>query len=179
MTAWRRAQAEFLADIAVEPTVAYRYEQLGLVYSQQQEDQKAEAAPLQAVRIDPRLTDSHVGLAQIYDRQQKYAAALAEINAAGKLDPASYTIHYVRAQILLHMGRTLEAKSEMQTYTRRFADACEKGRQALDKARCLIQNSPTKRLERARNRAHNARISEAYRAWMPPRITTTEAAGNS
>ena len=134
MTAWRRAQAEFLADIAVEPTVAYRYEQLALVYSQQQEDQKAEAALLQAVRIDPRLTDSHGGLAQIYDRQQKYAAALAEINAAGKLDPASYTIHYVRAQILLHMGRTLEAKSEMQTYTRRFADAREKGRQALEQS---------------------------------------------
>src|ERR1700722_9636919 len=71
MTAWRRAQADFLADIAAEPTVAYRYEQLGLVYSQQQEDQKAEAAPLQAVRIDPRLTDSHVGLAQIYDRQHR------------------------------------------------------------------------------------------------------------
>jgi tetratricopeptide (TPR) repeat protein len=133
MTAWRRAQAEFLADIAVEPTVAYRYEQFGLLYSQQQEDQKAEAAPLQAVRIDPRLTDSHVGLAQVYDRQKKYAAALAEINAAGKLDPASYTIHYVRAQILLHMGRTL-AKSEMQTYTRRFPDACEKGRQALEQS---------------------------------------------
>jgi tetratricopeptide (TPR) repeat protein len=131
---WEHAQAEFLADIAVEPTVAYSYEQLGLVYSQQQEDQKAEAALLQAVRIDPRLTDSHVGLAQVYDRQKKYAAALAEINAAGKLDPASYTIHYVRAQILLHVGRTQEAKSEMQTYTRMFADAREKGRQALEQS---------------------------------------------
>jgi tetratricopeptide (TPR) repeat protein len=129
---WEHAQAEFLADVAIEPEVAYNYEQLGLVYSLQHEDRKAEAALLQAVRLEPRLTDSHVELARVYDRQKKYAAALAEINGAGKLDPTSYTIHFVRGQVLLHMGRTQEAKAEMQTYARLFADAREKGRQALE-----------------------------------------------
>ncbi|MGP0020889.1 MAG: tetratricopeptide repeat protein [Candidatus Sulfotelmatobacter sp.] len=129
-----RAQAEFLADIAIEPEVAYNYEQLGLLYSQQQEDKKAEAALLQAVRLDPRLTDSHVELARVFDRQRKYAAALTEINTAGKLDPASYTIHYLRGQVLRHMGREKEAKAEIETYTRMFADAREKGRQALEQS---------------------------------------------
>jgi len=126
------AQAEFLADIAVEPEVAFNYEQLGLLYSQQQDDGKAEAALLHAVRLDPQLTDSHMALAQVYDREQKYSSALAEIDTAGKLDPAGYTIHYVRGQVLLHMGRKLEAKTEMETYTRMVSEAREKGRRTLE-----------------------------------------------
>ncbi|MFZ0760731.1 MAG: tetratricopeptide repeat protein [Candidatus Sulfotelmatobacter sp.] len=131
---WQRAQAEFLKDIAIEPAVAYNYEQLGFVYYEQREDRKAEAALLHAVRLDPRLTDSHVELAQVYDRQKKYAAALDEIDAAAKLDPTGYRIHFVRGQILLHMDRKPEAKAEMQTYTRLFAAAREKGRRALEQS---------------------------------------------
>lgn len=128
------AQAEFLADIAVEPDVAFSYEQLGLLYSQQQEDGKAEAALLHALRLDPRLTDSHVALAQVYDREKKYSSALAEIDAAGKLDPSGFTIHYVRGQILLHIGRKQEAKTEMETYTRMVSEAREKGRRTLEQS---------------------------------------------
>jgi len=128
------AQAEFLADIAVEPAVAYNYEQLGLLYSQQRDDRKAEAELLHAVRLDPRLTDSHVALAQLYDRQKKYAAALAEINTAGKLDPTGYKLHYVRGQILRHLGRTQEAKVEMETYTKMFDVVREKGIKDLEQS---------------------------------------------
>jgi tetratricopeptide (TPR) repeat protein len=126
------AQAAFLADIALEPGVAYDYDQIGQVYYLQQEYQRAEAALLHAVRLEPRLTSSHIQLAQVYDREKKYVEALAEINAAGRLDPTSYTIHYVRGQVLLHLGRAQDAKTEMQTYTRLFAKAREKGRQALE-----------------------------------------------
>jgi tetratricopeptide (TPR) repeat protein len=126
------AQAEFLADIAVEPAVVYSYDQLGLVYYLQQEDQKAEPVLLQAVRLDPKMTSAHLELAQVYDREKKHAAALTEINAAAKLDPTSYRIHFVRAQVLQHMGRAQEAKAELQTYTRLFAEARERGRLALE-----------------------------------------------
>lgn len=108
-----RARDEFLRDAAVEPDLALDYEQLGDVYWLMQDDKNAEASYRQALRRDPRLVDSYLGLAKIYQRQDKLAPALVEITTAAKLDPARTDVHYVRGQVLLHMGRKQEAKTEL------------------------------------------------------------------
>ena len=62
--------------------------------------------------------NSHLGLAKIYQRDEKYASALVEVIAAGKLDPERTDIHYMHGQVLLHMGRRAEAKTELEAAVR-------------------------------------------------------------
>jgi Flp pilus assembly protein TadD len=67
------------------------------------------------LQLDPKLTSSLYQLARVYQREGQYAKALTEIDAAGKLSPNNSSVHYVRGQILQKMGRTAEARKEMQT----------------------------------------------------------------
>lgn len=111
---YQRARDEFLKDAALEPDLALNYDELGNTYWLMQEDDNAEKSYRQALRRDPRLVSSLLGLAKVYRRQQKFAPALAELDVAVKVDPTRTDIHYVRGQVLLHMGRKVEAKKELE-----------------------------------------------------------------
>ena len=115
---YEHARDEFLKDAAVEPDLAFNYDELGDVYALMQQDSDAEKSYREALRRDPRLVNSYVGLAKIYQRAQKYQEALAAIDSADKLDPLRTDIHYVRGQILLHMGRKEEGRKELETSVR-------------------------------------------------------------
>jgi tetratricopeptide (TPR) repeat protein len=115
---YEHARDEFLQDAAVEPDLALNYDELGDVYALMQQDGDAEKNYREALRRDPRLVNSYFGLAKIYQREEKYTAALTAIDAAGKLDPGRTDIHYVRGQVLLHLGRKLEGKKELETAVR-------------------------------------------------------------
>jgi tetratricopeptide (TPR) repeat protein len=115
---YEHARDEFLKDAAVEPDLAFNYDELGDVYVLMQQDSDAEKSYREALRRDPRLVNSYVGLAKIYQRTQKYQEAITSIDSAGKLDPARTDIHYVRGQILLHMGRKEEGRKELETSVR-------------------------------------------------------------
>lgn len=110
---YEHARDEFLRDAAVEPDLALNYDQLGDVYWLMQDDSGAEKSYREALRRDPRLVNSHLGLAKIYQRQQKYGQALVEIEDAEKVDSARPDVHYLRARVLLQMGRKEEAKKEL------------------------------------------------------------------
>ena len=112
------ARDEFMEDAKIEPDLALNYDELGEVYWMMQDDANAEKSYREALRRDPRLVSSILGLAKIYQRQQKYAAALAETDAAVKFDPARPDAHYLRAQVLLHMGRKQQAREEMAAVAR-------------------------------------------------------------
>lgn len=115
---YQGAKSEFLKDIAVEPDVAYDYDELGSVYSLLQQDGEAENSYRHALRLDGHLISSRVGLAKLYQHQGKFAEALTQLNIAGKLDPSASTIHYLRGQVLLRLGRTKEGRDELNTATR-------------------------------------------------------------
>ncbi len=127
-----RAKAELLKDIEIEPDVAYDYDQLGLVLYLQQQDEDAEKMFRKALRLDAKLSSSDFQLARVYLRELKYKEALAAIDAAKKLSPESESIYYVRGQILQHMGRTQEAKVEMEKFTRMSNESREKRHQELE-----------------------------------------------
>jgi tetratricopeptide (TPR) repeat protein len=129
-----RAKAELMKDIEIEPDVAYDYDQLGLVFYLQQQDEDAEKIFRKALRLDPKLSSSDFQLARVCLREQKYKEALAAIDAAKKLSPGSESIHYVRGQILQHMGRPEEAKAEMQKFTEMSNASREKRHQELESA---------------------------------------------
>jgi tetratricopeptide (TPR) repeat protein len=115
---YEHARDEFLKDAAVEPDLALNYDELGDVYSLMQQDSDAEKNYREALRRDPRLVNSYVGLAKIYQREQKYQRALTAIDSAGKLDSNRTDIHYLRGQILMHLGRKVEGKKELEASIR-------------------------------------------------------------
>jgi tetratricopeptide (TPR) repeat protein len=115
---YERARDEFLKDAAAEPDVALNYEELGDVYSLMQQDDKAEKSYREAIRREQRLANSYAGLAKVYQREEKYPQALAAIDSASKIDPDRTDMHYLRGQTLMHMGRKLEGKKELETAIR-------------------------------------------------------------
>jgi len=129
-----RAKAEFGEDAAIEPDVAYNYDQLGLIAYLQQQDQEAEKMFRKALHLDSRFGSSHFQLARVYLRENRYAEALTEIDAAKKLHPESESVYYVRGQVLQRLGRTREAKAEMQKFTEMSNAAREKRHQELEAA---------------------------------------------
>jgi tetratricopeptide (TPR) repeat protein len=127
-----RAKAEFLKDIEIEPDVAYDYDQLGLVFYLQQQDEDAEKMFRKALRLDPKLSSSDFQLARVYLREQKFKEALAAIDVAKKLSPESESVYYVHGQILQRLGRTQEAKKEMEKFTTMSNASREKRHQELE-----------------------------------------------
>ena len=69
-----RAKEELLKDAAIEPDVAYNYDQLGLINSLQGNNQEAESNLRKALRLDPSLASSRYQLAQLYQREGKYSS---------------------------------------------------------------------------------------------------------
>jgi Tfp pilus assembly protein PilF len=110
---YERAKAEFQKDVALEPDVVFNYDELGNVYFLAGDNDQAEKNYLQALRLDPRILNSYLGLARVYQRRAQYEKALDALNHAGKLDPHSSRIHYLRGQTLVHMGRKVEGKKEL------------------------------------------------------------------
>ncbi len=127
-----RAKVEFVKDIEIEPDVAYDFDQLGLVFYLQQQDADAEKMFRKALRLDPKLSSSDFQLARVYLREHKYKEALGAIDAAKKLSPGSESVYYVRGQILQHMGRTQEARAEMEKFTQISNASREKRHQELE-----------------------------------------------
>lgn len=115
---YENARSEFLRDASIEPDVALDYEELGDVYSLMQQDDNAENNYREALRLDPHLVNSYLGLAKAYQREEKFQQALSAIDSAAKLDPERTDIHYLRGQALLHLGRKIEGKKELETAVR-------------------------------------------------------------
>jgi tetratricopeptide (TPR) repeat protein len=115
---YENARNEFLKDASIEPDVALDYEELGDVYSLMQQDDNAEKNYREALRLDPRLVNSYLGLAKADQREEKFQQALSAIDSAAKLDPDRTDVHYLRGQVLLHLGRKLEGKKELETAVR-------------------------------------------------------------
>ena len=128
---YEHARDEFLKDAAVEPDLAFNYDELGDVYSLMQQDSEAEKSYREALRRDPRLVNSYVGLAKVYQREEKYPQALNAIDAAGKLDPARTDIHYLRGQSADSHGpqrRRQEGTGDLGPHRQRTPRRSEKNR---------------------------------------------------
>jgi tetratricopeptide (TPR) repeat protein len=61
-----RLKRSYLKDVAIEPNFPYSYEDLGLLYAQQNKTEKAEHAYRQAIERDNTLVNSYVGLGKLY-----------------------------------------------------------------------------------------------------------------
>ncbi|MGH9405604.1 MAG: tetratricopeptide repeat protein [Terriglobia bacterium] len=113
-----RAKTEFLRDLTVDPGAAYTYDELGAVCSFLEQNREAAQYYREALRRDPRLASSYYGLGKIDLRENDFAAALAALDRAAQLDPESASVHYLKARVLLALGRRGEAQSEFAAAAR-------------------------------------------------------------
>jgi tetratricopeptide (TPR) repeat protein len=129
-----RARTEFQADAAMEPDVGFNYDQLGLLASLEGKDRAAESYFRDAVKRDRRLGTSWFELAKIYRKEKRYAEALKALDEAGAIDPRSASVHYLRAQVLLAVGRRSESQLEMATVQRLKKETVDKLEQEISGA---------------------------------------------
>lgn len=113
-----RARQEFQQDMALEPQVAFNYDQLGAVTWELGRYDEAYRYYREALRLDSHLASSAFGLARFYRQREKYPQALAALDTAGTLDPTSASVHYMKGQILVRVGRKEEGRKELAIASR-------------------------------------------------------------
>jgi tetratricopeptide (TPR) repeat protein len=128
---YEKAKEEFLKDVAVEPDVAYNYDELGNACLALEQNQEAKKYFEQAIARNSRIPTSWYGLAKIDRAEKQYAAALKALDAAGALDAKSASVHYLRAQILMQIGRKEEAQTEFAAVRRLQQETTDKLEQQI------------------------------------------------
>ena len=116
--AYPQAEAELRKDIAIEPDFAYSYEDLGVLYAQLNQPDKAEQYFREAVARNNQLVNSWFGLAKLYRDAGRYEEALKMLDHAEALAPQSGSVHYTRGQVLAHLGQSAKAREEFETSAR-------------------------------------------------------------
>ena len=116
--AYPQAEAELQKDIAIEPDFAYSYEDLGILYAQLNQPDKAEQYFREAVARNNELVNSWFGLAKLYRDAGRYEEALQMLDRTEALAPQSGSVHYTRGQVLAHLGQSAKAREEFETSAR-------------------------------------------------------------
>lgn len=113
-----QAKAEFLEDIKLEPDVASNYEDLGVVYSQLNQEDAAINSFKLAIVHDPSLVNSYLGLAKLYRKSDRDRDALEMLDHAVELAPRSASIHYLRGQVFARLKEPEQAAKEFAESSR-------------------------------------------------------------
>ncbi|WP_263354944.1 tetratricopeptide repeat protein [Acidicapsa acidisoli] len=109
------AETELQKDTLLNPDFAYDYEDLGVLYARLNQTDKAEHSFRQAIELDKTLVNSYIGLAKLYRRSSRFREALEMLDHAVALASQSASVHYLRAQVLTHLGDTVNAQLEFDT----------------------------------------------------------------
>jgi tetratricopeptide (TPR) repeat protein len=112
LRAYPQAEAELLRDAALEPQLAYDYEDLGILQVRLDQPEKAERYFLQAIQTNGTLVNSYFELAKLYRLAARYGESLTMLDHAVALAPRSASVHYLRGQVLAKLARAAEAKAE-------------------------------------------------------------------
>ena len=123
---YENAKQEFLKDVAVEPDVANNYDELGSICLSLDEYEDAQRYFEKALQGDSRLPAAWYGLAKIHRAAKRYPEALKAIDSACALAPKSASVHYLRAQILVQLGREGEAQTEFAVVRRLHKETTDK-----------------------------------------------------
>ncbi len=116
-----KAEAEFRKDIAIEPEMAYSYEQLARLLLREGKEQEALKQFRAALARDSRQATSHLEVARILLRQEREKDALIELDAARKYAPQNHNVRALRGQLLIRMGRHAEGEAELAAARKLFA----------------------------------------------------------
>jgi tetratricopeptide (TPR) repeat protein len=122
------AKKEYEAALVADPSDEKSESRLGDIAALEG-DQKAAAEHYErALKLQPDDPDANVGLAKALMTVNQTDRALALLEHAIKLDPTDAVAHFRLSTIYRKMGRTADAKSELQEY-QKYKDMKEKLRE--------------------------------------------------
>jgi tetratricopeptide (TPR) repeat protein len=128
---YENAKQEFLKDVALEPDVSNNYDELGSICLNLDEYEDAQRYFEKALYGDSQLPAAWYGLAKIHRAAKRYSEALKAIESALALAPKSASVHYLRAQILVQLGREGEAQTEFAAVRRLHKETTDKLEQQI------------------------------------------------
>ena len=120
---YREAKDRYLAVLNSEPDNFRAWNNLGMVYKEDEKFNPAEKAFQKAIRLNPEYSAPHTNLGNVYVQEGKYESALDEFRAALRIDPSLRQLHLSSAFCLQKLNRIAEAEAEM----RRCPKAMRKG----------------------------------------------------
>lgn len=123
---WKSAQEEFKAELQNDPNSCIAHWKLADAILEAN-DSNDEALSEVNLAIDrcPALMQARVDRARALIRMGKQIEALPDLEAAVKESPSEPTIHFLLASVYRTQGKTVEARQEMQTYSRLQREATE------------------------------------------------------
>ena len=96
---WQKAEAQYLAAIAVDPEYALAAFNLGNLYDERGQRDLALKHYEDALRINPRYGDAHYNLALLFQTEGSAMNAVKHWNAYLKLDPQSDWARVARREL--------------------------------------------------------------------------------
>lgn len=121
---WDAATKEFQAELAIDPRNCMAQWKLGDIILQQHGDAESALAEVnKALAMCPNSTDAQSDRALALLRLNRPADALPDLTAVAKATPNDPTVHYLLGQAYRSLGRTREAQSELQLYSKLEASA--------------------------------------------------------
>jgi predicted Zn-dependent protease len=123
---WKSAEDEFKAELKNDPNSCIAHWKLADAILEAN-DSNDEALSEVNLAIDrcPDLMQARVDRARALIRMGKQIDALPDLEAAVKESPSEPTIHFLLASVYRTQGKTVEARQEMQTYSRLQREATE------------------------------------------------------
>ena len=112
------AVALLLGELQVSPGEAMAFHLLGDAYSRQLKWDAAVAALQKSIWINPYFSGPYILLGKAYMKKGDVAMAEGMLRQAVQYDPNNKAAHYLLGQLLQQMGRSDEARRELETSER-------------------------------------------------------------
>jgi tetratricopeptide (TPR) repeat protein len=116
---WDSATKEFQAELANDPRSCTSYYKIGdIVLLQHGNPQMALDDLQKSIAICPALIEAREDRARALLRMDRYQDALPDLQAATQANPDDPTVHFLLAQAYRSLGRTQEAQTQMQLFSK-------------------------------------------------------------
>jgi predicted Zn-dependent protease len=109
------AIAEFEKERIRNPLYGNIYDRLGDAYSRKGDYTKAQQSLQRALLLEPNSTGPYILLGKVLLKQQDPANAMMYLERAERMDPGNYMTHNLLGQAYRSVGRTEDARREIQT----------------------------------------------------------------
>jgi tetratricopeptide (TPR) repeat protein len=134
---WADAKKEMEAELENDPSNCFARWKIGNALLEQHEDAEGALASVdKALAMCPNLVQARVDRARALLRLDRNEDAVKDLRAAEKANPEEASIHFLLGQALRSLGRTQEAKAEMEIFTKLEESAraatAERAKQVLE-----------------------------------------------
>ncbi len=119
LSQWDSAAEQFQAELQVDSANCLAAWKLGNIVLQKNGDAAEALRDLDgALARCPKLADARVDRARALVKLDRGAEAVADLEQAAKANPADPAIHFLLAKVYRSLGRSQDAQTEMQTFTK-------------------------------------------------------------